>query len=197
MYASPSDNYGSSITAKPYGGAIARSLTSRSFTPVTGNRSRDAMSRAMSDQNRNMTEASREQFENSFAKSFQQARTEDVMAQRNLELGDYQLAEKEKIDNATRSLREGQSMRSLASRLAGQKVSDRWNAMMDYTNTFLRPAFIHPEYGLLGSAQSGLSSYFVPHVSDGAAFNQGAALAREMGAGAPPPVLGGLRSMRS
>lgn len=154
MYASPSNNYGSSITAKPYGGAIARSLTSRSFTPVTGNRSRDAMSRAMFDQNRNATEASRENFENQFQTSFQQARANDVMALRRNQLGDYRLSQKKQIDDAARAMQESQGMRSLASRLTSQKNAEKWGAMMDYTRTFLRPEFIG-----MGKGQEGLLPY--------------------------------------
>jgi hypothetical protein len=170
MYASPSNNYGSPITAKPYGGPIARSLTSRSITPSTGNRTRDAMSRAMSDQNRNLMDGGQEQFENKFNDAFQQARADDVMGLRTGALRDYQLNAKKEVDNAVRSMRESQSMRSLASRLNSQAVSDRWGAMMDYTNTFLTRTFLDSEQGALKRTSDvfgeGIASALVPNKAE-------------------------------
>lgn len=166
MFNSAANNYGSSITAKPYGGPIARSLTSRSATPSTGNATRDAMTRAMSDQTRNASEQSREAFENKFNQAFQQARASDVMSLRGDEFKRYQLDKKKEVDDASRKLREDQNMKQLAFRLQSQKASDKWGAISDYTSTFLSPLFLSPERGgVIPSLYDNTLDAFLPSLS--------------------------------
>lgn len=151
-YNSPSDNYGSAIGIKPFGGPVARSLTAARVAPAgmggTGNATQDAMRRAQFDLSRNLMQTGRQQFENKYQSDAVRARAEDVFNLRSSLGRQYELDTRGKIDNANRSLQLSQNLERIRQNLASASNVNRWAAIADYTQLAMHPTVLGSKSGV-------------------------------------------------